>query len=235
MTAQTPKRELRYLSPAWILAVGCALAALSAAVNAFFLVRVGTSVSHLTGDVSRVAVEIASSHSSLNRGAFHLVAATLSFLLGAAAAGIGIHHQDFGLERPYGRSISAIGLCLLAAHFLLPKHPVQAIALSAFACGFQNALATHYKGIILRTTHLTGLLTDLGSNIGLRLRGHPIRKRKIIVPLLLCVSFFTGAAGGSALVLGGWGQPLLLLAAAYLGGGLALGLWKHCAPKSTSP
>ena len=88
------------------------------------------------------------------------------------------------------------------------------------------------KGIILRTTHLTGLLTDLGSNIGLRLRGHHIRKRKIIVPLLLCASFFTGAAGGSALVLGGWGQPLLLLAGAYIAAGLVLGLWKHCVPKT---
>jgi|GEM_PF-5134493 len=42
---------------------------------------------------------------------------------------------------------------------------------SGNACGFQNALATHY-GLVLRTTHVTGLLTDLGTNLGMRLRGH---------------------------------------------------------------
>lgn len=232
MTAKTPRKELRSLSPGWALIAGCVLAFLSAGVNAFFLVRVGTSVSHLTGDVSRVAVEIAGSHTAFDRRAYHLVAATLSFLLGAAAAGFGIHHPDLIVERPYGRSVSGIGLLLLSAHFLLPNHPVQAIALSAFACGFQNALATHYKGIILRTTHLTGLLTDLGSNIGLRLRGHHIRKRKIVVPLLLCVSFFAGAAAGSALVLGGASHPLLILSGAYIAGGACLGLWKHGGPQT---
>ena len=43
--------------PKWIVIGGCLLAFLSAAVNAGFLIRLGTSVSHLTGDVSKVAVD----------------------------------------------------------------------------------------------------------------------------------------------------------------------------------
>ncbi len=213
--------------PRWALAAGCGLAFLSAAVNACFLVRLGTSVGHLTGDVSRVAVEIASSQAGIHRSVSNLLAATLGFLTGAASAGFYIHHPNMELARPYGRSIIVIGLCLGVSHFMLPQHPSYAVGITAFACGLQNALATLYKGIVLRTTHLTGLLTDLGSNVGLRLRGHRIKTRRITVPLLLVFSFFAGAATGSALILSGNKQALLMIAGTYLTGGLGWSLMKY--------
>ena len=230
MLFKTSSSATRPVDPVWVLAAGCALAFLSAAVNAVFLVRVGASVSHLTGDVSRAAVEVAGAQSGHQRSASYLLYATLSFVTGATTAGFFIHHPDLQIVRPYGRAIAGIGLCLLFAHFLIPQHPIQALALSAFACGFQNALTTHYKGIILRTTHLTGLLTDLGSNLGLRLRGHLVQRRKILVPLALSVSFFAGAAVGSVLVIRGHSNPLLLLASVYILGGTGLSIWKHWKP-----
>lgn len=39
------------------------------------------------------------------------------------------------------------------------------LALLAFSCGAQNALFTHYSKSIIRTTHLTGITTDLGIGI----------------------------------------------------------------------
>lgn len=36
------------------------------------------------------------------------------------------------------------------------------LSILAFACGSQNAIFTHYSNSIIRTTHLTGLTTDLG-------------------------------------------------------------------------
>jgi len=36
------------------------------------------------------------------------------------------------------------------------------LAILSFTCGAQNALFTHYSGSVIRTTHLTGLTTDLG-------------------------------------------------------------------------
>ena len=217
----------RSIEPIWVLVAGCFLAFLSAAVNAVFLVHVGASVSHLTGDVSRAAVEVAGAQSGHNRSAAYLLYATLSFVTGSTSAGFLIHHPDLQIVRPYGRSIAGIGLCLLFAHFLIQKHPIQALALSAFACGFQNALTTTYKGIILRTTHVTGLLTDFGSNLGMRLRGRPVPLRNVMVPLVLSVSFFAGAAAGSVLVIWGKGPPLLFLASVYVLGGTGLSLWKH--------
>jgi len=36
------------------------------------------------------------------------------------------------------------------------------LSILTFSCGAQNALFTHYSNSIIRTTHLTGLTTDLG-------------------------------------------------------------------------
>jgi uncharacterized membrane protein YoaK (UPF0700 family) len=205
-----------HFNPRLAITTGCLLAFMSAGVNACYLIGVGTSVSHLTGDVSRVAQSIIQGESSFLL-AFHLVLATAGFLLGAVLAGYAIHHPSVEFTRPYGRAVVGIGLCLTVAHALFVRAPQVSIALAGVACGFQNALATRYRGIILRTTHVTGLLTDLGTNLGMRLKGHEIAAWKLLVPALIIGSFFAGAMAGCwAYALSG-GEALLGYAGAYVG------------------
>lgn len=207
---------------------GCFLAFLSAAVNAGFLIHLGTSVSHLSGDVARVGVDAIRSYDEMTGLIANLVAATAGFVTGAAAAGYFIHHPEFTFARPYGRSVAVIGVCLILAHIFFKPMPIAAVLLASFSCGLQNALATHYRGVILRTTHLTGLLTDLGSNMGMRLKGHAIDPWRIGIPASLAAFFFLGAAFGSALILW-WDLPfLLILAGLYISGGLGWTVYKHC-------
>lgn len=213
--------------PVWIVIGGCVLAFLSAAVNAGFLIQLGTSVSHLTGDVSKVAVDAIKGNREMSVDAVRLAIAAFGFVTGAMVAGYFIHHPNLDLDRPYGRSVSLIGLCLLAAHFTLGTIPSLAVGLAAFSFGLQNALATHYRGMILRTTHLTGLLTDFGVHLGMRAKGHRIPLWKLVVPGSLILSFFLGAAFGALMVLK-WHLPFaLMIACAYLVGGLGWTVFKH--------
>ena len=101
-----PKREMEH----WVIAGGCALTFLSATANAGFLIELGTSVSHLTGDVSKVAVEFAQGTHRVVELAMNLLVATLSFLLGATIAGYAIHHPSLEISRPYGRAVMVIRL-----------------------------------------------------------------------------------------------------------------------------
>lgn len=213
--------------PRWVLIGGCGLAFLSAAINAVFLIRLGASVAHLTGDVSNVAVNYVHNHSYLPTTAYNLIAALLGFVTGAAAAGYFIHHPTLEFSRPYGRSISTIGACLVGAHYSFVDYPLLAVILASFACGLQNALATHYRGIVLRTTHVTGLLTDLGSNIGMKLKGHILPYWKITVPMMLTISFLSGACFGSLLVIYTRTPVLLILAGMYMVGGISWTTYKH--------
>jgi uncharacterized membrane protein YoaK (UPF0700 family) len=54
-----------------------------------------------------------------------------------------------------------------------------------------------YSGAVIRTTHVTGTVTDLGALIGQYLRGHSIDKRKIGLYLILLGGFIAGGLIGA--------------------------------------
>ncbi len=58
--------------------------------------------------------------------------------------------------------------------------------------GLQNAMVSHYKGTIIRTTHLSGVLTDLGLALGYIARGLKVENRRIILHLLIFSGFLIG-------------------------------------------
>ena len=219
--------ESLHAKPAWVLASGCLLAALAAAVNADFMLRLGVSVSHLTGDLSRITSETVKNGGLWSVEAAVLCLSVLGFISGAATSGFFIHHPNVELSRPYGRSVVAVGALLTLAHVAAFRSTSGACFLAAWACGMQNALATRFRGLVLRTTHITGLLTDLGQLLGMRLRGHPIEAWKITTPLLLALAFALGAMGGALLNLKGHLPVTLLCGCLYLAGGVGWSVYKH--------
>lgn len=226
--------EVLQAKPAWVLSGGCVLAFLAAAVNADFMLGLGVSVSHLTGDLSRITAEAVRAGDVWSEEAALLGLSVAGFVGGAATSGYFIHHPNLQLARPYGRSIVFIGLLLMVTHPLQWQSLRWTCFVAAWACGMQNALATRYRGLILRTTHITGLLTDLGQLIGMRLRGHPVESWKISTPLLLSLSFASGAAVGAILKLK-TGVPVpLACGSIYVVGGLVWSVlkrkpWAHAA------
>jgi uncharacterized membrane protein YoaK (UPF0700 family) len=205
---------------------GGGLAFGAAFANTGFVLHTGTSVSHLTGVVARLSMDLASLSGVVLLDLIHVSTAAGCFLLGAMLAGYVIHHPNLDVSRPYGRTVSAIGVLLLLSYGLMGHWPVASIALAAFGCGLQNALASHYRGIVLRTTHVTGLFTDFGVTLGMRLRGHDIPAWKIGVPLYLIVAFFAGGLCSALLHFSGV-NPIVLAGAAYLVAGLGWSICKH--------
>jgi uncharacterized membrane protein YoaK (UPF0700 family) len=59
----------------------------------------------------------------------------------------------------------------------------------AMACGMQNAMTTRYSGAVVRTTHLTGMFTDMGLLIGHMLRSdkdfQDMWKFSLFIPIIL--------------------------------------------------
>jgi uncharacterized membrane protein YoaK (UPF0700 family) len=204
-----------------VLLGGCWLAFLAAAVNAHFLMRFGLSVSHLTGDLSRLGLQAVTADSVTTREVLLLLTTLLGFVAGAALAGWWIGNPVLTLSRPYGRAVMAIGLALGLAWRLENSWPTNAALLASMSCGFQNSLATRYRGLVLRTTHVTGVLTDIGQLIGMRLGGHSIETWKILGQTAILVAFFAGALSGALLEHNAPGPALLVLALLYLASGLA--------------
>jgi uncharacterized membrane protein YoaK (UPF0700 family) len=209
----------------WLLAGGGCLAFGAAFSNMGVLLHTQTSVCHLTGDIARLSMDLAYWSPEIKPELFRVACAAFSFLLGALLAGFIIHHPTLDVSRPYGRTVTSIGILLLMAHVTLERWQLASIAMAAMGCGLQNALASHYRGIVLRTTHITGLMTDLGVTLGMRIRGHDIPLWKIAVPLLLILAFFGGGLCAAMAHSAGI-NPIAAAGLAYTAGGLCWSLKK---------
>ena len=57
------------------------------------------------------------------------------------------------------------------------------------ACGLQNSMVATYSGAVIRTTHLTGLTSDMGAAIGNWLAGRPVNKMMLGFQTIIWYSF----------------------------------------------
>lgn len=218
---------MQSIAPRYILLGGCFLAFGASFTNVGFLIEAGTSVSHLTGDIGRLGMDLAGEWAEQGRNAILLSAAAAGFFLGALGAGFFLHHPQLELKKPYGRIVAGIGGLFLAGYWILGYSYPGAIFLGGLACGLQNALATKFRGSVLRTTHVTGLLTDLGVLAGMKLRGHQVENWRLWVPFALTIAFLLGAFACGVCVLRFELPWLLISGLAYFLGALGWSVLKR--------
>lgn len=115
----------------------------------------------------------------------------------------------------------------MASHYVYAESPVFSIAITSAVCGAQNALASRYRGVVLRTTHLTGLFTDFGIHLGMKLRGHQVEGWKLLIPVFITFSFLMGAISSSLLIMHLEHYWILLSGIAYFLGGLIWSIYKR--------
>lgn len=181
----------------WAWTGGAALAGIAGMVNAIgFLSFSHQAVTHLTGTTSLLSIAIF----ELNKEAMlHLGCVIFSFFLGAALSGFIIQRQTLKLGRRYGGALAIEGLLLGIAAVLMHGHHDAGSYFASAACGLQNAMASTYSGTILRTTHLTGMVTDIGSSVGHALRGLEVDHLRLRLGVLVFIGFTVGGVGGTAL------------------------------------
>uniref|UniRef100_UPI002E245368 YoaK family protein n=1 Tax=Marinobacter sp. OP 3.4 TaxID=3076501 RepID=UPI002E245368 len=88
---------------------------------------------------------------------------------------------------------------LTGAFYLLSGGSFYGMFAASAACGLQNAMATQYSGAVVRTTHLTGIFTDLGIMLGAFLRGEGFDRRKALLFLIIISGFIAGGTLGAVL------------------------------------
>jgi len=204
---------------------GAALAAVAGYVDAVLLRITGIGVSHATGGVAKLAGDTAAgSYDAATR----IVSVLCAFLLGAVVSGAIIGASELKPGRRYGVAMLVQAALLAAATLVMLNNPVSiwAATFAAGACGLQNAMASSYYGLIVRTTHVTGIVTDLGAMIGQRLAGKHIEPWRFGLLAALLTSFFAGGFVGY-LATDFLGNAVLAApAAACAAAGLAYLLWR---------
>lgn len=181
--------------PRWVEIGGFWLAAIAGSVNAIGVLGFNhQGVSHLTGSSTLLGLSLVDR--DLGGGA-HLLLIIVSFVFGAALSGAIIGGAVLRLGRRYSVALLIEAALLLAAMVVLGRGSSAGHFLASAACGLQNGMVSTYSGAAIRTTHVSGLFTDLGTMLGARLRGHPMDARKALLFLLLIAGFILGGSVGA--------------------------------------
>lgn len=155
------------------LELGTLLAFVAGIVNTVGFLQFGAFVSHMSGHASRSAVEYAEGNSS---AALVFMLELVFFVAGAFTTAFLLHgHTVTEKGVKFTAPVVLEVLCILSFILLSEYHGlfwfhIDQISLTtlilAYAMGLQNAMLRHTSGTIIRTTHITGVVTDIGIELG---------------------------------------------------------------------
>jgi uncharacterized membrane protein YoaK (UPF0700 family) len=183
-------------TPRWVL-VGAFLLTLGAgSVNAVgFLGVHHQGISHLTGTISLVSTRLAAANF---QGAVAAGMIVVSFFFGTFLSALIIRQSTLHMGRRYGVVLTLESGLLLGAVYLFEGGTVAGAYLASVACGLQNAMATSYSGAVIRSTHMTGIVTDMGIACGHLLRGQAVDWFRMRLYAVLLSGFALGGVAGAA-------------------------------------
>jgi uncharacterized membrane protein YoaK (UPF0700 family) len=142
-------------------------------INSGGFLACGRWVTHVTGFATFFGIDLVTGEYKL---ALSMLIVPMFFLLGSFVSGYLIDVRLAAHREPrYDVVMSTISIALIFFAFggsygffgifkdsLLIETDIGLLVILCFASGLQNALITTSSGAVIRTTHLTGLTTDLG-------------------------------------------------------------------------
>ncbi|GIZ52257.1 YoaK family protein [Noviherbaspirillum aridicola] len=195
------------------LHLGVSLAFVAGALNAGGFLAIGQYTSHMTGMLSSAADNLVLGQAGLVAGALLSV---LAFILGAGSTAVMVNYgRRNGARNAYMPPLLMEAMLLLVfglAGANLRRHEFIDLSLTAillcYTMGLQNALITKISNAEIRTTHVTGLVTDIGIELGKlfywnrepgQAGAGPVQanRRRLGVHLRLVAAFAIGGVAGA--------------------------------------
>jgi uncharacterized membrane protein YoaK (UPF0700 family) len=181
--------------PRWAWIGSGVLAFIAGTINSIgFLGFAHQGITHLTGSATLFGIAAASGDLV---SALHLAGVVGAFFTGCVFGGFLIQDSTLKLGRRYGVALVIESVLLLLAVPLLNRQSNLGDYFASCAMGLQNGMVSTYSGAVLRTTHLTGVFTDLGIFIGHRLHGLQVDKLRVRLCLVLLGTFLGGVIAGT--------------------------------------
>jgi uncharacterized membrane protein YoaK (UPF0700 family) len=182
-------------SPRWVWFSAWGLAFVAGIVNIVGLLGFRhQAITHLTGTTSLLGGALGTWNAA---AAWRDAGAIGTFLLGTVVSGFMIPNSALRLGRPYGVALLLESILLGLSVPFLRAHQIYGVYCAACACGLQNAMMSTYSGAVIRTTHVSGMFTDLGLSLGHALRGAPVDRTRLKVCVIIISGFLCGGIFGA--------------------------------------
>jgi uncharacterized membrane protein YoaK (UPF0700 family) len=203
------------------LALAGLLSSVAGALNAVGFLIAGSFTANMTGNISAFADTLADGAVLISLSFAGLVVA---FIFGATIAALAIQAgKRKKIRSIYALAIAAEAVVLLllsAALVLAPlgMHETFLVVILSFVMGLQNAVTTMISRARVRTTHVSGMATDIGIELAALVGGDASRQDalpKLSLHSLTLACFAVGGVCG-ALLFGFVGYWLFVIAAAIL-------------------
>lgn len=194
----------------WVL-----LAFMSGTINAGGFLACGRYVTHVTGFATQFGIDMANREVDLALG---MLLVPLFFLFGSFISGYLIDVQLEQKKEPRFDLVMllmtvSLLICTICGNFgffgefrnsTYVKSDLVLLILLCFASGLQNALISTSSGAVIRTTHLTGLTTDLAIGIAKNMGAkklHQTRDELVNnqIRIGIIVAFIIGSTVGSVI------------------------------------
>ena len=157
------EREERFYFDIWI----ALLSLLAGMVNVISLLLFFIPTTHFTGNITQFVL-------AFNEGDWatmvELLGLILCFLAGGVLSGMLFSKKKFEPTKRYGLLLILFGSMMLLL-FIFGLRDEKWLYFFSFVVGTQNGMFIFYHGIIVRTSHFTGYLTDIGVVLGRLIRG----------------------------------------------------------------
>ena len=197
------------------------LSCVAGALNAVGFLVGGSFTANMTGNISMFAEHLGRGNTIL---ALSFAGLVIAFIAGAGTVALAIQTGERrGLRSVYALAVlaeAAILLCVALAYAgrTGDQYEVWLVLGLSFVMGLQNAVTTMISRALVRTTHVSGMATDIGIELA-ALTGTKAERRaampKLSLHSLTLVSFAAGGVGG-AYFYGSIGHWLFVLAALVL-------------------
>ena len=197
------------------------LSSIAGALNAVGFLIAGSFTANMTGNISAFADIIANGAPLI---AFSFLGLVLAFICGAGMVALAIQAGERRqLRSVYALAIAAEGIILLLVGTALAmssvtKHETFLVIVLSFVMGLQNAVTTMISRARVRTTHVSGMATDIGIELASMVGGKKSRHEaapKLRLHSLTLACFAFGGFCGALLfqIVGIW---LFMIAATLL-------------------
>jgi len=200
------KHKLFFLS--WI---GC-LTFLAGAMNVAAILLFSTTITHHTGNISKAAIAFGS-------GDMNALWALLGYMglfsIGSVISGFLFYERTQGMKIMYTLLPITFGIVLYTTLKLTTNENILLQAIS-FGMGLQNGTFIKIRGILVRTTHMTGYLTDAAFSLGAVLRGNIHELWRFLWYFFSILIFFIGGIVATLLVSRIGIRTLSVLATVYV-------------------